>query len=55
MKVCACLLYESLREVSVSFETRGGVGVVLINLGGCECNFPLIFYHINVYIRETLE
>ena len=27
-KGCACLLYESLREVSVSFETRWDVSVV---------------------------
>jgi hypothetical protein len=40
-KGCACLLYESLMEVSVNFETRGGVSVVLINLGGCDCNFPI--------------
>jgi len=30
----------SIREVSVSFKTRGDVIVILINLRGGECNFP---------------
>jgi len=43
-KGCACLFYENLREVSVSFETRGGISVVLIKLRGGECNLPLYKY-----------
>lgn len=41
-KGCDCLLYENLREVNVSFETRRGVSVIFINLSGGECNFPII-------------
>jgi hypothetical protein len=39
-KGCVCIFHESSREVSVSFKTRGGVGVIFINLKGGECNFP---------------
>jgi len=49
-KGCVCLLYESLREVSVNFETRGGVSVVLINLGGGECNFLLISLSVRIIV-----
>ena len=37
-----CIYHERSREVSVSFKTRGGVGVIFINLKGGECNFPII-------------
>jgi hypothetical protein len=40
-KGCVCIFHESSREVSVSFKTRVGVGVIFINLMGGECNFPL--------------
>jgi len=35
-----CLFDRNLREVNVSFKTRGGLTIILINLRGGECNFP---------------
>jgi hypothetical protein len=37
-----CLFKKNLREVCVSFKTKGGVPVILVNLKGGECNFPYI-------------
>jgi hypothetical protein len=36
-----CLFDNNLREVNVSFKTRGSVSVILVNLKGGVCNFPL--------------
>jgi len=35
-----CLFHKNLREVRVSFKTREGVSVILINIRKGECNFP---------------
>jgi hypothetical protein len=40
-----CAFDKNLREVSVSFKTIGGVGVILIDLTGAECNF---FYILTI-------
>lgn len=45
---------ENLREVNVSFKTRGGVFVILIELGGGECNFPLLKTCLTL-LTSTLE
>jgi len=42
VKGSVCQFDENLREVSVSFKTRGDVSVILIDLRGGECNFPFI-------------
>jgi hypothetical protein len=34
------LFYKNLREVSASFKNRGDVNVILIDLGGGDCNLP---------------
>jgi hypothetical protein len=34
-----CLFDENLRNVNVSFQIRGGVSVVLIDIRGGDCNF----------------
>lgn len=36
-----CQFDENLREVSVNFKTRRDASVILIDLRGGECNFPL--------------
>jgi hypothetical protein len=34
-----CLFDENLRKVNVSFQIRGGVSVVVIDIRGGDCNF----------------
>jgi len=36
-----CVFDENLREISVCFKTRRGISVILVNLRGDECNFPV--------------
>jgi len=45
-----CLFHKNLKEVSVSFKIRGGVGVILIDLKGGECNFPYLLSYLSLYI-----
>jgi len=39
---CIYIFDENLGEVNVYFKTRGGVGTILIEFRGGECNFPLL-------------
>ena len=43
-KGVVCLIDENLREVSVSFKTRGSVSVIWLKLKGGEYNFCFILY-----------
>lgn len=41
---CIYIFDENLGEVNVYFKTRRGVGTILIELRGGECNFSFLIF-----------